>query len=157
DFQRPAGDYDSWYIRDAQTGKYLRGFESWDTVDGAMLRFILTGPMHGLGLVDTAENGAACRLTAYGRAFGGIAEWPAQPAEAVPFTIQADGLCEVPRNVSRYDRFQLARFTEWGKAGEPYQYRITSTGLAQASRQSIQANNILPFLKRGTGDQVPGT
>src|SRR5579859_5992190 len=32
DFQRPAGNYDSWYIRDAQSGEYLRGFESWDRV-----------------------------------------------------------------------------------------------------------------------------
>ncbi|MEO0563043.1 MAG: hypothetical protein AAF125_13125, partial [Chloroflexota bacterium] len=30
DFQRPNGDYDSWYILDALNGDYLRGFESWD-------------------------------------------------------------------------------------------------------------------------------
>jgi hypothetical protein len=155
DFQRPAGDYDSWYIRDAQSGQYLRGFESWDRVDGAVLRFILTGPMHGLGLVDTADNGRACRLTAYGRAFTGVSDWPPPPAEPMPFTIQPDGLCEVPRNTSRYDRFQLSRFTEWIKAGDPYQYRISAEGLAQAGKQGIQATNILTFLKRGTGDQVP--
>jgi hypothetical protein len=156
DFQRPGGDYDSWYIRDVQSGQYLRGFEqSWDKVDGAMLRFILTGPMHGLGLVDTAENGAVCRLTAYGRAFTGVAEWPLTSAETETFTVAADGLCEVPRSVSRYDRFQLARFTEWVKAADPYQYRISAAGLSQVSRQNIQASHILTFLKRGTGDQVP--
>src|SRR5258708_17672108 len=156
DFQRPAGDYDSWYIRDAQTGQYLRGFESWDKVDGAVLRFILTGPMHGLGLVASADNGTACRLTAYGRAFTGAADWPASSTDTPPLTIQPDGLCEVTRSVSRYDRFQLARFTEWIKAGDPYQYRITTASLGQATRQSIQATHILTFLKRGTGDQVPG-
>src|SRR5258708_2258419 len=157
DFQRPAGDYDSWYIRDPQTGHYLRGFETWDRVDGAVLRFILTGPMHGLGLVDTADNGRACRLTAYGRAFSGIIDWPSPAGDGAPFSVKADGLCEIPRNTSRYDRFQLARFTEWIAAGDPYQYRISTAGLAQAAQQNIQAGNILTFLKRGTGDHVPDT
>jgi hypothetical protein len=156
DFQRPGGDYDSWYIRDAQTGKYLRGFESWDKVDGAMLRFILIGPMNGLGLVDTGENGAVCRLTAYGRAFIGVGDWPNGVQEQEYFTISADGLCEVPRTVSRYNRFQLARFTEWVKAGDPYQYRISAAGLARANEQNIEVEKILTFLSRATGDQVPG-
>ena len=156
DFQRPGGDYDSWYIRDVQSGQYLRGFEqSWDKIDGGMLRFILIGPMNGLGLVDTAENGAVCRLTAYGRAFTGVAEWPIASNETETFAIAADGTCEVPRSVSRYDRFQLARFTEWTKASDPYQYKISAAGLAQATRQNIQASNIQTFLKRGTGDKVP--
>ena len=78
DFQRPAGDYDSWYIRDASTGEY-RGFESWDRVDGALLWFILTGPMYWLGLTDLGDEGALCRLTAYGRALVGAADWPDPP------------------------------------------------------------------------------
>src|SRR5690606_33938934 len=66
DFQRPGGDYDSWYIR-SEAGDYLRGFESWDAVEGALLEFYITGPMHWLGLADLADD--AARLTAYGRAF----------------------------------------------------------------------------------------
>ncbi|MCC7450275.1 MAG: helicase-associated domain-containing protein [Anaerolineae bacterium] len=154
DFQRPGGDYDSWYIRDAQSGKYLRGFDSWDRVDGAMLRFILTGPMHGLGLLDTAEGGTAARLTAYGRAFMGVADWPNTEKEE-SITIAPDGLCTVPRGVSRFNRFQLARFTDWEKAADPYEYRLTAAGLAQAARQNIQASNILTFLKRATQDNIP--
>jgi hypothetical protein len=33
DYQRPAGDYDSWFIRGKTSGEYLRGFEHWDEVD----------------------------------------------------------------------------------------------------------------------------
>ncbi len=167
DFQRPAGNYDSWYIRDAQSGEYLRGFDSWDRVDGAVLRFILTGPMWGLGLLDTADNGQVCRLTPYGRAFTGASDWPKEIRDAkdpranaegsgeVYFTIQEDGTCDVPRAASRYNRFQLARFTEWIGAGDPYRYRISSAGLQQASRQNIKVEAVLTFLKRGTGDQIP--
>ena len=54
DFQRPAGDYDSWFIRKESTGKFLRGFETWDEVDGALVRFLLLGPLHALGYIDLA-------------------------------------------------------------------------------------------------------
>ncbi|MFN3492852.1 MAG: hypothetical protein ACK40V_11610, partial [Anaerolineales bacterium] len=30
DFQRPAGDYDSWFIKLASDGQFLRGFAYWD-------------------------------------------------------------------------------------------------------------------------------
>jgi len=54
DFQRPAGDYDSWYIRDSDRQEFLRGFSHWDAVDGALIRYLIAGPMHWLGLVDLA-------------------------------------------------------------------------------------------------------
>jgi hypothetical protein len=37
DFQRPDGDYTSWYLRDPVTGDYLSGFEAWDRVEGALI------------------------------------------------------------------------------------------------------------------------
>ncbi len=155
DFQRPAGDYDSWYIRDAQTGAYLRGFDSWDRVDGAMLRFILIGPMNGLGLLDTAQNGGLCRLTAYGRAFVGMTDWPSIKTDQPLIRISDDGTIEAPRAASRYDRFQVARFTEWLKAADPFVYRLSAAGLTQAANQKIQSEQILTFLRNATRDAVP--
>jgi len=155
DFQRPAGDYDSWYIRDASTGEYLRGFESWDRVDGALLWFILTGPMYWLGLTDLGDEGALCRLTAYGRALVGAADWPDPPEEPEPITIQPDGTIFVARTVSRYDRFQLARITEWGPAGDPYVYHLSVTGLQRAAAQGIPPNVTRAFLRRASGAELP--
>ena len=74
DFQRPGGDYDSWYIRGEDSEEYLTGFDNWEAIEGALLEYYLTGPMHWLGLVDLADE--AARLTAYGRAFLGQAAWP---------------------------------------------------------------------------------
>ncbi|GAB4550684.1 MAG: hypothetical protein OHK0023_16920 [Anaerolineae bacterium] len=161
DFMRPDGDYDSWYIKDASTGKYLKGIASWPKVDGAMLHFILTGPMHGLGLLDTAANGTACRLTPYGRALVGLNEWEALPPlknEGTPIKIGADGICRVPRATNRYERFQLARFTEWiagVSANEPYQYRIGQDGLNRARVQHFKAEQILNFLRRISENGLP--
>ena len=52
DFQRPAGDYDSWFIKRASDGQYLRGFSYWDQVDGALIKYFITNILHDLGQVD---------------------------------------------------------------------------------------------------------
>jgi len=159
DFLRPDGDYNRWYIRDASNNKYLRGFESWPKVEGALLRFILTGPMHMLGLVDLGANDAVCRLTAYGRALVGLAEWPTHsPNEGVPIKVEANGVCKAPRAANRYERFQLARFTDWQggvSQSEPYQYRLTAEGVARGRAQGLRPDQILAFLRRITGDALP--
>jgi hypothetical protein len=155
DFQRLAGDYDSWYIRDADTGDYLRGFESWDRVDGAVLWSILTGPMHWLGLVDLGNDGTLCRLTVYGRALCGETDWPNPPEEGEHLTIQPDAVILAPRTLSRYERFQLARITEWRAAGDPYTYALTTAGLELAGRQGIQGDAIRAFLRRASGGALP--
>lgn len=156
DFQRPGGDYDSWYIRDAQTGDYLHGFENWDRVDGAVLRFILTGPMHWLGLVDLGDDGTLYRLTVYGRALVGAAEWPDPDEDRPPITLDDDGTLYAPRMASRYERFQLARITEWEAPGDPYVYRLTIAGLRRAAEQGLPLDAIHAFLRRTTGrDTLP--
>ena len=156
DFQRPAADYDSWYIRDAGSNDYLKGFENWDRVDGATLQTALVGPMHWLGLLDLGENeaGAMVQLTAYGRAHAEIADFPERPDAEEHITIDAEGLIHAPRSLSRYDRFQLARFTNWGPASDPFEYLLTTESLTRASGQGIQAEHIKTFLKR-TAENIP--
>ncbi len=155
DFQRPSGDYDSWYIRDGHTDEFLRGFGTWDRVEGALLRFTLTGVMAGLGLIDTAEKSTACRLTASGRALIGLNDWPQAIGSQPPITIHDDGTIEVPGAANRYDRFQLSRFCEWLKAGEPFVYRLSATSLGQAAGQHLHSEHILTFLQRASADVVP--
>ena len=80
DYQRPTGDYDTWFVRDTRSGEFLRGYEHWDEVDGALVRYLITGPLHWLGIFDLAyasgagENGrqpAAFRFSRWaGRLLG---------------------------------------------------------------------------------------
>jgi len=150
DFQRPGGDYESWYIRN-DAGEYLHGFESWDAIDGALLEFYLRGPMHWLGLTDVAED--AARLTAYGRAFIGLTDWPTPPEPSDNIEVQADGTLLVSRKVSRIDRFQVARFSTWQQSGDPYIYRLDGDGIQQAASQGITTQHIVVFLKRQLEDK----
>lgn len=152
DFQRPGGDYDSWYIR-SEAGDFLRGFESWDAVEGALLEFYLLSPLHWLGLVDLADD--AARLNAYGRAFVGAVQWVTQPDPPSKMTIKDDGLLSIPRAASRLDRFQVARFTTWGKAGDPYTYKLDAMGLQRGAEQGIDVGHISGFIAKATDAPLP--
>ncbi len=149
DFQRPGGDYESWYIRN-DDGDYLQGFESWDAVEGALLEFYLIGPMHWLGLVDRADDDA--RLTAYGRAFVDNTAWPSPPDPQDKIAVENDGTIRISRKIERLDRFQIARFSTWGQAGDPYIYKLDARGIEQARAQGIHTEHIYSFMHRILGD-----
>ncbi len=65
DFQRPAGDYNSWFIKRASDGQYLRGFAYWDQVDGALIKYFITNILHWLGKVDLSIAEGATEPTSF--------------------------------------------------------------------------------------------
>lgn len=167
DFQRPAGDYDSWYLRDASTGEYLRGFEHWDRVDGALVRYIIAGPLHWLGILELAGNEAfenassASRLTAFCYSEWAPALLRAQPPAGLPeetaaMQVRSDARLIVPRLAPRAVRYQIARFCEWeAEKPDTYSYRITPRSLARARSQGLRANHLLALLQRHARTVAP--
>ena len=153
DFQRPGGDYDTWYIRDAATNQYLTGFDNWDKVEGALLRFLVGGPLHWMGMVDMDAADAAFCVTPTGRWLLGHGAAP-QLSQAPSFVVRDDGQVEISA-ARRYDRFQLARVADWGTSGETYTYRLTPSSLERARAQRIGSDRILEFLERADGAPVP--
>jgi len=153
DFQRPNGDFKTWYIQDT-VGTMLDGIEHWDQVEGALLEYVIGGPLHWLGLADLADD--AARFNVYGRAFMGGAAWPSRPDTPEALTIEPDGVITVSRKSSRMDRYTVARFTTWLEGEEPYAYRIDSDGLERAAGQGITLELIRKFLDRNApGGQLP--
>lgn len=166
DFQRPDGNYDTWYIRDEATRQYLSGFADWDRVEGRLLTFLLEGPLHWLGMIDLAgdEDGRAdaedlvVRLN--DRALAWLYDQPPSADEVrVPLVVQADALQLVPHNASRLDRFQAARVAEAAPVGDDrlYPYRITPASLSLAQEQGITAERVLEFLAKASGRPVPAS
>lgn len=163
DFQRTAGDYDSWYIRSAETGEYLLGYQHWDQVEGALLRFLVTGPLAWLGLVELGENNqsmvVAFRPTPVGRTFIQVKSfpYPAGPAMA-RIRVYADATIVVPAAVSRMTRYQIARMSEWEpvKTRETsYRYRLTPRSLERAQQSGITLSQTLAFLASKSGHPLP--
>ncbi len=156
DFQRPNGDFNSWYIRGAD-GEYLNGYESWHEVEGAMLEYLLTGPFHWLGLVDLAEN--AGRFTAYGLAFLKLKKWPTPPDQPEKVEIAADGTIYVSRRASRMDRYTVSRMTSWlsppGAGESRYTYKLDGGSVEKAAAQGINAAQISGTLTNLSGAPLP--
>jgi hypothetical protein len=154
DFQRPAGDYDSWFIRDQGNGEYLRGFEHWEVVDGALVRFLICGPLHWLGIFDLAAPSESAAPTAFrasrwsGVLLGGAAPEDLE-VEDDSFLISSDARLRVPRLTPRAARYQVARFCSWESASEEsYAYRITAASLQRARQQGLRASHLLALLRR---------
>lgn len=156
DFQRPTGDYDTWYIRDAASGQYLAGFGAWEQVEGALIGYVVGGPLHWLGAADLAQPAGAFRLTPWAAGLG-LPGGPL-PAEGAPepLALEPPLTVKVPPGASLYDRFQVERFADLEERREgTLIYRVTPTSAARAHRQGIEAGRIAAFLERA-GGPLPG-
>ena len=140
DFQRPGGDYETWYIRAATGDAYLTGFESWDQVEGALLRALLTGPAWWLGLVELGaeKEGALPRVFRPRQSL-------ASPPDLPPPLVHPDLSVAMPP-AQRFERFQLARVADLVAVGEAFVYRLTPGSLERARQQKIGAARVLDFL-----------
>jgi len=164
DFQRPGGDYSGWYLRDHYSGDIMSGFEYWDSIEGALIRFIIEGPMRWLGLARVARG--AFLLTPAGLALLGRADWPSDPDPSPRIRVDEQGVVSVPVELSRYDRTQIARFAAWISAPAPalgdrpdtsaYQYRLTPQALRRVAPEGVTiVQHIIPFLQKLSGQGVP--
>lgn len=159
DFQRPEGNYDTWYIRDLEEDSYLNGFENWDRVEGRLLRFLIEGPMAWLGLVETGDG--CYRLTE--RALIWLqGQKPSQEDVQVPVVVQEDALILVPFNAGRYERFQIARIAsplplQVADASQPYRFRLSPASLSEAREEGIRPERVLEFLQEASGRPVPAS
>jgi hypothetical protein len=161
DFQRPDGNYDTWYIRDVASNAYVSGFSNWELVEGRLLAFLVQGPLFWLGLVDVAAGATG---TALFRLTARSLEWlagkpPADTEVTVPLVVQDDATLIVPFNAGRYQRFQAARISqaETVTAGKPYRYRLTPRSLNEARMQNISLERMLHFLAESSGRPLPAS
>lgn len=161
DFQRPDGNYTSWYLKDTQTDRYLTGFESWDEVEGRLIRFLVTGPLYWLGAVAldaSPDEAIAFRMTSAGAAWlanrtSAELPRPARLSVGDDFIITAPFLCPL------LDRFRLLRFTEplmeeSGVSQMATRHRITRGSLTRARSSGLKAEAAAEFLKRAAGGRL---
>jgi hypothetical protein len=154
DFQRPAGDYDSWFIREKPGLEYLRGFEHWDRVDGRLIRYYICGPLHWLGVLDLAcpqgeQEVTAFRLSRWSQALLNGDPPRGLPQEKELLVARSDARLGARRMVPRSIRYQLARFCEWEKeTPDEYRYRISPVSLVRARQQGLKVTQLVAMLNR---------
>lgn len=161
DFQRTAGDYDSWYLRHEASGEYLRGFQHWGEVDGALIAFFVRGPLHALGLLDLAGPSERNPATAFrwtrwaaallqGHAFRGA------KVETLKLKIDSRGRVLLPTLAPRAVRYLVARFCEWRpKQKDGYLYQITAHSLEAARKQGLKVKQLVALLKANSSAPLP--
>ena len=156
DFQRVSGDYNSWYIINKETGKQLKGFKTWNLVEGALVKQIVTGPLHSLGMIDLSRNHKSFRLNQMFYEFTQNKPWEIVE-EQKPLAINDNGLITAFRSSNRADRFLAARLGQWEMTRNPdlYRYRICANSLEQAQEQGFTANHAISFLQRATEQGLP--
>jgi len=153
DFQRPAGDYDSWFIKRTSDGQYLRGFQYWDEVDGALIRYFITNILYWLGQVDLGFTEGSNRPTAFR-----ITNIESRTAniEDKKLHVSSQGKITAPRLMPRVVRYQLARFCEWDEEkNEQFRYHITTNSLTKAREQGLKAEHLLSLLVKYSDAGIP--
>lgn len=161
DFQRPAGDYDSWFIRDRQTNTYLRGFEHWDEVEGKLLYYLLTGPLHWLGVLNLAygeeiDNATSFQLTLPGRALLKGIEPTGVIKEQGDILIKGITSITIPCSCPRILRYQVARFCEFQSATPTEShYSLTPNSLKKAAEQGLGIHQLIQLLEKEQSKTIP--
>ncbi len=151
DFQRPAGDYDSWFIKRKADGEYLRGFAHWDQVDGALVRYFITGVLFWLGQVDLASAEEGGDVTSFR-----LSAFMPKKEERGKITASSSGRITVERTAPRAVRYQVARFCEWNEARQgEYRYTVTPSSLKKAAEQGLKVEHLLSLLVKYSAGGVP--
>jgi len=166
DFQRPDGDYNKWYLQD-KSGNFLMGFENWDAVEGALIRYLLTQILPWLGIVDLGQTvpigpPTSLKITPLGRRFlkrqislPAIKNLPSAESNTI-FQIDEDFKVQVPSTTNLFDRFQLARFATFNRRDtDQTSYHLSPHSISQALKQGITMNQIVAFLGRTTERNIP--
>ena len=161
DFQRAGGDYDSWFIHRAEGETYLRGFEHWDEVDGALIKYLLYGPLHWLGLIDLGfgdkKNQAHFfRLTPLIKAYSsGKTSYSSDPKE-MPVKVSPDLSFSIPLFASRTLRYQIGRFCEVSAITEKgTSYQITPASLQIAVEGGLKPSQLIQLLEKQNKTPLP--
>lgn len=154
DFQRPAGDFETWLMRDADTGESLKGIEHWDEVDGALVRYLITGPMHWLGLVDLASPAEDEPVSAFRCSVWSPQLLLGQPVENAPGEDQpleafSDGTLTASVHTPRLARYQISRFCLWvDETVTKYTYHLSPASLRVAAEQGLKINHLETLLNK---------
>lgn len=155
-FLRPPGGFDSWYLQRATDGAFVNGIESWDSVEGELLSYLVAGPLHWMGAVDLSSDREAFRWSPLGAQLRGPQSPLAPPGTIGRSSVRPDGRVQVARLADRTLRYQVARLCEWEIANRgSYAYRLTAGSLERALGEGLTLGQAQRILGEAAGGKPP--
>jgi len=160
-FMRPSGDFMSWSIRERDSGQYLQGFESWNQIEGRLLEFLVTKPLHWLGFLDlgfSSQPGgpSSFRLSRWWNELikNQVPTFP-DPAPEDVF-INSRGKVTVPVNSSLALRYQIGRFVKLlEKNTHAYTYQLSNYSLKIARKQGLKTKQFIKIIQNHSSSPFP--
>jgi hypothetical protein len=161
-FQRPGVDFDSWYLQSAAGGDILSGVAHWDQIDGALLRYWISGPLYWLGMTELGYLAGSEHPDAFRLLFSveemtspldlAPLEAPQQPA----FSLNSQGVLRINQESSRVARYQIARIGEWLQLDSgDFVYRLSPRSLGTAGSQGVTHDHIVGLLEKFAKPPIP--
>ncbi len=129
------------------------GLISWDEVDGALIRYLITGPLYWLGQVELATPAGSEIVSA----FRSVNIKPRiANNESGKLHVSSQGKIVIPRLFPRATRYQIARFCGWDEEKpEEYRYHVTTGSLKKAGEQGLKVNQLLNLLAKNAAAEIP--
>ena len=160
DFQRSSGEYDLWFIRKAESSEFLRGFEHWDDVDGALIRYLVNGPLHWLGMTDLGrgkeKSETAFKLSPLFFTLFTQEKPVIETTRETPIKVAADLTFSIPVGASRPLRYQIARFCEiHSMTAVETRYEITPASLKLAQQNGLKPGQLVQYLEKNLKSPLP--
>jgi hypothetical protein len=150
DFQRTSGEFEAWYLRHRATGEFLRGFEHWEEVEGALIRYLVCGPLHWLGAADLGHPAVGSPPDRFRLVH------PPEPPPPASAEVNAEGVIRAPAGMVPAQRYQLARICEWEAREEAgFVYRLTPSVLRLAFGQGLRREQVIALLEAAIGRPLP--
>jgi len=159
DFLRQGGDYNAWIIARRSDKALLHGLESWQEVEAPYIRFLITGPLAWLGLIELGWEEVQApvyfRKSAWFNALtNGNAELDLPPEDA-PVAVSADGVLTLTNRTPRIARYQFARFSEWLEVSpKRYRIRLTPASLQASAQQGLKVRHLIALLRKYAGTNL---
>jgi len=155
-FLRPPGGFDFWYLQRAADGAFLQGIESWDSVEGELLSYLVGGPLHWMGAVDLSSDQESFRWSPLGAPLRELRARLEPTAANGRSSVRPDGRVLVARLADRTLRYQVARLCEWESANRgSYAYRLTAGSLQGALGEGLTLGQAERILGEAAGGKPP--
>jgi hypothetical protein len=149
-----------WHRRDARVyrdsdGRLVTAAASWDNMEGAYIKVVVSWPLNWFGLVQMEESDEAFRLTPLGAAvLGGKSTPLAEPAPS-PIIVQPNFEILAPAEASHADVYRLEDFADLVKRDVVSTYTLTRNSLRGALEAGDSVDSVLDFLQTASGRDLP--